>query len=201
MAIVRAALKEWAVVEEAMRRGRVSLLLRKGGIWEPREGFRVEHPAFWIFPGVYHQQPAELAAHLREGLEGELETSEPDPVAIRLLARVEEVVRLTDPAAVESLQGLHPLTPEAARSRFLYREEPYLHALLLRIHALPAAVPVRNSLAYLGCKSWVELNEAISDEGASPVLDDAAFAGIREEVWRRLEGRGEPRELASGRAR
>jgi hypothetical protein len=201
MAFVRAALKEWAVVEEAMSRGSISLLLRKGGIWEPREGFRVEHPAFWIFPGVFHQQPAELAEHLRKGLEGYLETSEPDPVPLRLLARVEEVVRLTDPAAVDSLHGLHPLTPEAARNRFLYRGKPCLHALLLRIHVLPAPVPVRNSLAYLGCRSWLELNEAISAEGAAAVLDDAAFAGIREELWRRLDGRGELLELANGRAR
>jgi hypothetical protein len=201
MARVKAALKEWAVVEEAMSRGSISLLLRKGGIWEPRDGFRVEHAAFWIFPGVYHQQPAELAEHLRAGLEEALEMLEPDPVPIRLLARVEQVVRLTDPAAVDSLQGLHPLTSEAARSRFLYRGQPHLHALLLRIHALPSPARVRNSLAYMGCRSWLELDEAICAEGAREVLDDAAFAGIREEVWRRLDGRGELLELASGRAR
>jgi hypothetical protein len=198
---LRAALKEWAAVEEAMHRGRISLLLRKGGIWEPRDGFQVEHSAFLIFPGVYHQNLAELAESLRPEFGEGMESTEPDPVPLRLLARVEAVVRLTDEAAVDALAGLHPLTRAAARSRFHYRDRPYLHALLLRLHALSRPAFIRNSLAYVGCRSWVELAEPISIEGATPVLSETDFGVLRGEFERRLDGRGEWLDPISGRAR
>ena len=40
---VRTAFKEWAIVVDALGRGRQSVILRKGGIAEGRGGFRPEH--------------------------------------------------------------------------------------------------------------------------------------------------------------
>lgn len=197
---VGTALKEWAVVEEAMSRGWISVLLRKGGIWEPREGFRVAHRTFWIFPGVYHQKAEELSEALAARLAGQLDGVEPDPVPLRLLARVEEVIRIDEMSAVDDLYGLHPLGREAARARFRYRGRPYVHALLLRVHALAQPVTLRNSLAYVGCRSWLELNAPISPGGAEAVLGEEEFAATRAELWKRLGGRGEPLEPASGTA-
>ena len=37
----RSALKEWAAVEHALAEGRITLLVRKGGIYEKRGGFEV----------------------------------------------------------------------------------------------------------------------------------------------------------------
>jgi hypothetical protein len=37
------ALKEWAVICQALAEGRQTILLRKGGIAEPGGAFRVEH--------------------------------------------------------------------------------------------------------------------------------------------------------------
>ncbi len=64
-----AALKEWAVVEEAMAAGAVSLLLRKGGIHERRGDFTAEHRAFWIFPTGWHENRPDLAPHLHPFLD------------------------------------------------------------------------------------------------------------------------------------
>ena len=46
--------KEWAVVCEAMGRGRQSIILRKGGIAEGREGFSFKYPEFFLFPTWFH---------------------------------------------------------------------------------------------------------------------------------------------------
>jgi hypothetical protein len=40
------AFKEWAAVCEALAAGRQTIILRKGGIQEGREGFRVQHGEF-----------------------------------------------------------------------------------------------------------------------------------------------------------
>src|SRR5919205_1681933 len=49
------ALKEWAVVCKALEEGRQVVLLRKGGILEYRQGFKVEHDKFLLFPTYEHQ--------------------------------------------------------------------------------------------------------------------------------------------------
>ena len=56
----RAALKEWAIVCQALADGRQLLLIRKGGIEEVKEGFQVTHRDFWLFPTYVHQKPADL---------------------------------------------------------------------------------------------------------------------------------------------
>ena len=53
---MRNAFKEWAIVVDALGRGDQILILRKGGIAEGRDGFRVDHQNFLLFPTLYHQQ-------------------------------------------------------------------------------------------------------------------------------------------------
>src|SRR6185369_15853153 len=53
---MRTAFKEWAIVVDALGRGDQILILRKGGISEGRNGFRVDHPEFLLFPTLFHQQ-------------------------------------------------------------------------------------------------------------------------------------------------
>ncbi len=59
--------KEWALVCEALGRGEQTVILRKGGIAEGREGFSFKHREFFLFPTFFHEQvgkvrggPAEL---------------------------------------------------------------------------------------------------------------------------------------------
>jgi hypothetical protein len=61
----RFAFKEWAAVCTALAAGKQSLIVRKGGIHEGRDGFRVEHGEFWLYPTQFHQKPAATgrAAH------------------------------------------------------------------------------------------------------------------------------------------
>ena len=52
--------KEWALICDALGSGRQSIILRKGGIAEGREGFRFQHPDFLLFPTLFHEQVAKL---------------------------------------------------------------------------------------------------------------------------------------------
>ena len=50
------AFKEWAIVCEAIGSGRQSIMLRKGGIAEGRDGFAFKHREFFLFPTWFHEQ-------------------------------------------------------------------------------------------------------------------------------------------------
>ncbi len=185
------ALKEWAAIEQALATGQVSLLLRKGGIWEKREGFEVEHREFWIFPTLYHQNPDELAPHLHWLLEA-ARALHPglNQVRISLYVTVEDALRVESPEALQRLEGLHPLAQPTVEARFAYRNRPYLHALLVRAYRTPEPYLLPNTLGYEGCISWVELDEALATHGALPVLADAEFAARRAEILDRLGEEG-----------
>ena len=45
-----AAFKEWAIICDTLASGGQSIILRKGGIHESRDGFSFNHPEFFLFP-------------------------------------------------------------------------------------------------------------------------------------------------------
>src|SRR5262249_31319307 len=141
------ALKEWESVRTALREGRQSLLLRKGGIHEPGGTFRVEYERFWIYPTFVHQGDE------RPGTEVVLDT----------LAEVVAVHYVDAVATVERLAGLHAWSAEAVEKRFRYRA-PGLFVLTVRIFTAQAHA-VTETPAYAGCKSWVELDAPLVVRG------------------------------------
>jgi hypothetical protein len=183
----RQALKEWASVERGLASGRVSLLVRKGGISERRSGFDVEHRAFWIFPTAFHQNAEELAPPFRDLL-GDAPAVSRDEVRVRVFAEVVEAFRVESLEAMERLAGLHPMAAETVRSRFEYKGRPYLHVILVRAHTLPEPVVIPNTLGYEGCVSWVTLDDEIATAGAVPAMGDAEFERVRGEVLGRIAG-------------
>jgi len=184
----RQALKEWASVERGLAAGRVSLLVRKGGISERRGGFDVEHRAFWIFPTAFHQNAEELAPEFRDLLADGPPVSR-DEIRLRVFAEVVEAFRVESLEEMGRLAGLHPMASETVRSRFEYRGRPYLHVILVRAHTLPEPVVIPNMLGYEGCVSWVSLDDEIATGGAALAMGDAEFERVRGEVLSRLGGR------------
>jgi hypothetical protein len=181
----REALKEWASVERALAAGRVSLLVRKGGISERRGGFDVEHRAFWIFPTAFHQNADELAPEFRD-LIGSTEPGSRDEVRLRVFAEVVEAFRVESLEVMDRLAGLHPMAPETVKARFEYKNRPYLHVILVRAHTLPKPVVIPNTIGYEGCVSWVTLDDEIPTAAAVPSMRDAEFDALRAEVLKRL---------------
>ena len=53
--MLKHAFKEWAVICRVLAEGRQSLIVRKGGIAEPRGDFEMTQTRFWLFPTYLHQ--------------------------------------------------------------------------------------------------------------------------------------------------
>src|ERR1043166_7654497 len=107
--------KEWAIVCGALGRGRQSVILRKGGIAEGRDGFSFKHSEFFLFPTWFHEQPQKVRC---ESLPLPEENS--DAVEIKYAARLD--AGCTNPF-VETGEALAPndiLRPEVVRERFEY---------------------------------------------------------------------------------
>ena len=110
--------KEWSLLCDALGRGEQSIILRKGGIAEGREGFSFRHREFFLFPTLFHEQVAKVriaANNLpRAG----------DTTAIRWYPKVERALKVGRLRDAEAMAPLHILTPEVVRERFCYKDEP-----------------------------------------------------------------------------
>ena len=167
--------KELSPVCTALAEGKTSLILRKGGIAEGRDGFHFAHEKFWLFPTFFHQESSSLKEEYRAGL-GELPApdEERQSVVIRSHVEIVKAVTLTDWNEVTALDPFHPWTEEVVRERFDYKGAG-LKVALVRVANLsePIEIPYEKAL-YGGCRSWVELPDSMagSVESAEPILSD-----------------------------
>ena len=186
-----AALKEWAVVCRALADGRQMLLIRKGGIEEIKGGFQVTHREFWLFPTYVHQKAADLVPAVHAEFE-EVQAAQPpaDTVPFQLFATVEHVAKVMDLERLRTLEGHHILSWDCIASRFTYRNKPGVHVMTVRVYRRPEAITLQNTPRYDGCVSWVDLDEALSTEGCTPVLSDAEFTARLADIRGRLAGAG-----------
>jgi hypothetical protein len=180
------ALKEWAVVVQALAEGKQTLLLRKGGLYERHGRFSTEPTEFFFFPTYVHQMEQGVVNEAAPELQTAL-ASRPaeDQLVISHYATVAEVQRLDSLKRVEALTGRHCWTSETVEKRFNYKT-PGLYLFLLRVYALPQVHTLPVLKRYAGCRSWVELGEILSTTGAAPVLSDSAFAQQVNQVEGRL---------------
>ena len=173
----RVALKEWAVLVNAMARGDLIAMIRKGGIREKRAGFDVRHDRFLLYPTFFHEKLNELAPRFHPSLESAHATRPPDgTIELRYLANVAAVWQVTELERLRAIGHEHGLTWGAVESRFRYREDPRVHVVAVRIAKLPTVVTLPEARRYTGCVSWVKLDEAVEVSGAHPVLDEESFA-------------------------
>lgn len=172
-----AALKEWAIVCRALADGRQTLLIRKGGIQEIKDGFEVTHRDFWLFPTYVHQKATDLIPAVHEEFRAIL-AAEPSAgvLPIALYATVEDVVRITDLELLRALADQHVLSWDCVAARFHYRNKPGVHLLIVRVHRRPEPLLLPQKPWYDGCVSWVDLDQAISPDGCTPILSDEEFA-------------------------
>ena len=172
------ALKEWDAQVSGLLEGRTAVLVRKGGIYEQREGFKVQRDRFWLYPTFLHQNAAELRLEFQAGLR-------PDPtpgeVALSAYATVEGVLKLEDLASARSLEGLQALNADSLERRFKYKNRPVLHALLLRVYRA-APQRVLETPAIKGCVSWVDLEPSVEVRDVRAALSDAQFSAERSKL-------------------
>ena len=177
----RTALKEWAVLVDAMARGDIVAMIRKGGIREQRAGFSVRHDRFLLYPTYFHEKAAEVAARLLPTLEASHARRPPEGVVrVEYVADVAGVWRVGELARMAAVAGEHGLAPAAVESRFHYKNRPGVQVVAVRVARLTSPVDVAEKRRYAGCVSWVELDEEIDVRGATPVVPEPEFGRRRD---------------------
>jgi hypothetical protein len=170
------ALKEWALICEAMKEGRQIVLLRKGGIREEDGVFRVEDKEFFLLPTYEHQSDKLIQEEYRPWLQ-QVEDSKPDPNTIQIDAYV-VVDTVTQVQREEKLREIaHEFlwNDEYLRMRADFNPYDPLLLIILRAYELPESVTLPMRHEYAGCKSWVTLDSAISTSGCVAAVADEEF--------------------------
>ncbi len=173
--------KEWQVVCDALASGRQSILLRKGGIHEGRQGFSFMHSDFFMFPTRFHAQ----ADHVREGEMKMMPEWQPgEMICITHHAEARWAITLTDWQKVAALAPMHIYSEQTIRDRFCWQGKGMaasrIHLALIRVRELASPWEFPYESKYGGCRTWLDLPEPPPAwrESARPVLDDSEFDAL-----------------------
>lgn len=171
------ALKEWAIICKALEDGKQMLLLRKGGIMEYKKGFEVKHNEFLLYPTFEHQSIESIKAEYKEKIK---EISEEHNISynnnnrkkidkndnnfntasniiIKLLAKVEDVIEISDKFTISELRDYHIWSDEYVTMRMNYNPSKPMNVLLLRIYKIRKPLIVDINDKWAGCKSWIDI--------------------------------------------
>ncbi|MBI3320342.1 MAG: DUF1802 family protein [Candidatus Omnitrophica bacterium] len=170
------ALKEWASVIAAMERGEQLVLIRKGGLIEPAGGFQVVSQQFLLYPTFEHQTVNFIRSAFQRDFDEAMARKPTDgKLQVRLVGVVEFSTEVHDPACIKRLEPFHIYNEAFLAQRLRWQPEQPLALLVVRAFRLAAPQHLPMVDRYAGCKSWVELDQPIRFDGASPVLDDQTF--------------------------
>lgn len=158
------ALKEWSTVIDALARGEQVILIRKGGIADPR--FGVEAERFYLYPTFFHNADGQV----------------PESVDITHWAEAVRTWRTREPEVLERLEPLTIMDRASLEERYRFRPDQALHVIAVRAWKLPHPATIPQKQAYLGCRSWVSLDEEIDVDGSIAALDEGALARKIEDV-------------------
>lgn len=194
------ALKEWAIVVQALAEGAQLFLLRKGGIAEEDGEFRLAAREFFLYPTWEHQQEEWLqpryAAAFRSLLarrpaalrRREAEAMPGPELSLEYCAAVTDVWPAPELARMRQLGEGMVWNEAFLEKRYAYKPQVPLSVLVVRTCRLPQPLRVPCLERYAGCRSWVELETALPTRGAVPVVDDPEFERRREALRERVVG-------------
>ena len=157
---------------DAMARGELVAMIRKGGIREQRAGFSVRHERFLFYPTFFHEKANELAPRYAAALEtSHARKPEAGTIRVEYVADVVGLWQVTELETLRAIEGEHGMAWSAVESRFNYKNKPGVQVIAVRVSKLPEPVVVPETRRYLGCVSWVELDDDVDVSSATPVLD------------------------------
>jgi hypothetical protein len=174
------ALKEWAVVCKGLEEGRQTILLRKGGIMERKDGFELKHNDFYIFPTYEHQSRELLQQDYADKFEAILQRKPlDDQIAIYLYAKVIFITETFNREMLYDLRDFHIWNEKYINLRMDYNPEKPLSIVLIRVYRLNTALNVTLSPQQAGCRSWIDFQspsmEDSEDNLGRPVLSNDTF--------------------------
>ena len=173
------AFKEWTLICEALGHGAQSIIIRKGGIAEGRDGFRFKHADFLLFPTLFHEQVAKLKLPPATQLP---QAREDGQHAVTYAAHVEWTRDITDWEKVQALAPFHLWTEAEIEKRYRQDDAPGVSLAFVRIHRLSQPLVFPDAPKYGGCRSWIELPELPATTELISVVDDATHAARVNEV-------------------
>lgn len=166
---VNAALKEWAVVCEAVSRGEQTVLLRTGGIEESESGFEIKQRSFWLFPTQFHQLQQSVSPEFAARI-ADITLPEPENgmIPISIFCEVVGIHFLSSIDQLKVVRPWHILSDEVVEQRFHYRT-PGIFALTIQGFRRSTPTWIQDQPRFAGCHSWVELSQALSTTDLIPV--------------------------------
>ena len=177
------AFKEWTLICDALRRGEQSIILRKGGIAEGRAGFRFQHPEFYLFPTLFHEQVAKLKlppeTPLPVAQEGRL-------IVLDTLIRVEWTEELSDLDRIRTLAPYHLWRDSEIEKRYHYDTPQGVSLAFVRSYRLDSPITFPDSPKFGGCRSWITLPD-FSLSKYTPAISDSTHEK-RQTALRNLAG-------------
>jgi hypothetical protein len=183
------AFKEWALVCEAMKAGRQTTLIRKGGIREEDGIFQVNDPEFFLMPTYEHQTSTLIQSSFIEPLKAiQARGFDPRNVTLDAYAVVDTIRTCDDEGRLALLSNEHIWNEQYLKMRLDYNPYDPLYIMILRVYKLPEPVTLPMTHEYGGCKSWVTLDRVLSTHGAEPAISDTEFAGRRKKLLSVLGG-------------
>jgi hypothetical protein len=174
--------KEWTLVCDALGRGAQSIIIRKGGIAEGREGFRFQHEEFFLFPTLFHEQVAKLKLPPDTALPAQRADGRHE---VTLRVRVEWTQDIADLAVARRLAPFHIWKDSEIEKRFRYEEEKGkggVSVAFVRVEKLSEPFLFPDSPKFGGCRSWIQIPELPEGVTSSMVLDDATHRAREAEV-------------------
>jgi hypothetical protein len=165
--------KEWSLVCDALGHGTQSIILRKGGIAEGREGFSFRRREFFLFPTFFHEQIAKVRIAAADI------AAPGNTIAIRWYAKVERAQRINSVAIAEALAPLHILSIEVVRERFGYKGDG-LNVAFVRVFEVSPVWVLQNEKRFAGCRSWIDLPSS-PEMKMQAVIDHVTHEKLRSE--------------------
>ncbi len=172
---IQTALKEWSVAVEALSKGETIVLLRKGGIKERKGRFVAQAARAVLFPTFEHQKPNLLKPHYQSLVMPVSPGWHPPTIELKAWAEISDIFLTTDEEKVAALADFHIWQPQLAQERLKWKPQQPLYVMALRVYLLAKPVIIPWTESYRGCRSWVDLDEALVVEKALPAIANADY--------------------------
>jgi hypothetical protein len=167
-------LKEWQVAVTALEQGETIVLLRKGGLREAKGQFTIAHQHILLYPTYEHQQPHLVKAQYANAIVPVASGWHPETIRLNTWATITESIQVSEAAPLAALLPFHIWNEAFAAERLKWKPSQPIEVLLLRVYRLGQPQIIPYNPVYGGCKSWLDLSEAIAQtDGFASALADS----------------------------
>lgn len=169
------AFKEWQVAVAALERGETIILLRKGGLRESGGKFTIAHDRVLLYPTYEHQRSHLVKPQYAAAIDPVASGWHPETVRIGAWATITDVFQVSDAERVAALLPFHVWNEAFVAERLKWKAAQPIDVLLLRVYRLSQPQVIPYEAAYGGCKSWLDLTQAIALDESFSVLTDRDY--------------------------